>query len=64
MNLFAGKQWRHGHRQQTCDTVQEGVSGMIERAALKYTHYYMQNRWPVEIHCMTQGAQTQCSATA
>ena len=26
MNLFAGQQWRHGHREQTCEH-REGVGG-------------------------------------
>ena len=27
MNLFAGKEWKNRHRQQTMDTVGEGDSG-------------------------------------
>ena len=28
MNLFARQQWRHRHREHTCDTVGEGEGGM------------------------------------
>ena len=35
MNLFAGKQWRHRHREQTCETVGKERVGQIEGAAWK-----------------------------
>ena len=55
MNLFAGKQWRHRHREQTCETVGKERVGQMERRT--YTLPYVKEM-PVGICCMTQGAQT------
>ena len=35
--------------------------GWSERLALKHVHYHVWNRWPVQVQCMKQGTQSQCS---
>ena len=55
MNLFAGKQWRHRHREQTCETVGKESVGQMERRT--YTLPYVKEM-PVGICYTTQGAQT------
>ena len=37
--------------------------GGFERRALKYVYYHMSNRWPVQVQCLNQGTQSQCSQT-
>ena len=44
------------------DTVGEEW-GRVEKATLKYIHYRLENRKPVGIGCMMQGAQICCSVT-
>ena len=44
-------------------TVGKERVGWTERGALRYIHYHMQNRQPVGIRCMMQGAQTRYSVT-
>ena len=29
----------------------------------EFLYYHMQNRWPVQVQCMNQGTQSQCSGT-
>ena len=41
MNLNAGEQWRHRHREQTCRHSGEKRVGQMERGALKHVHYHM-----------------------
>jgi len=43
------------------DTVGEGKVGWFERIALKYVYYHMWNRSPVQVQCMKQGPQNQCT---
>ena len=43
------------------DPVGEGKGGMIKRIGLKHVYYYMWNRSPVQVLCMRQAAQGQCS---
>ena len=38
MNLFAGQQYGHRHREQTVDTAGGGEDGKIERITLKHRH--------------------------
>jgi len=35
--------------------------GLFERIALKHVYYHMGNRLPVQVQCMRQGAQGQCT---
>ena len=56
------QQWRHRHREQTYGHGQgvgrkERVRWM-ERAAWKPIHCHVQNREPMETHCVTQGTHT------
>ena len=37
--------------------------GWYERIALKHVYYHMRNRWPVQVWCMKQGSESQCSGT-
>ena len=44
MNLFAGPQWRHRHREEPCGH-SEGRRGRDKfRGAWKHIHYHMYNR--------------------
>ena len=52
------------HREQTCGhSWGRRREGRIERVTLKHIHHHMQNKQPVEICYMMQGAQTWCSVT-
>ena len=45
MNLCAGEQWRHRHREQTCEH-REGRRGWDKlRVALKHTYAELDSRW-------------------
>ena len=37
--------------------------GWFERIALKRLYYHMWNRWPVQVQCIKQGTQSQCTGT-
>ena len=61
VNPFAWEQWRHRHREQGYGHRWAGRKermGQVERIAWKYIHYYMENRYPMGICSMTQGALT------
>ena len=36
-------------------------AGWFERIALKHVYYHMWNRWSVQVRCVRQGAQGQCT---
>ena len=47
MNQFAGKEWRHGHQEQTCGlraVGREEREGQVERVSLRYMHYFVSKR--------------------
>ena len=58
MNLSAGQQQRHRHREKTVDTGRWGKEtvGQMERTVWKHAHHNMYNSQPVGICCMTRGA--------
>ena len=37
--------------------------GWFERIALKHVYYHVKNRWSVQVRCMKQDIQSQCSGT-
>ena len=37
--------------------------GWFERIGLNHVYYHMWNRWPVQVRCMKQGTQSQCTGT-
>ena len=40
MKLFAGQQWRHRHREETCGhTVGKERAGQMEEVTWKHIHY-------------------------
>ena len=44
------------------DSVREGEGGMIwENSIETHISYHMWNRWPVQVWCMKQGTQSQCT---
>ena len=45
------------------DSVGEGKGGWFERIALKHIYYHMWNRSPVQVRCMKQDPQSQCTGT-
>ena len=45
------------------DSVGEGRVEWFERIELNRVYYHMWNRWPVQVQCMKQGTQSQCTGT-
>ena len=45
------------------DYAGEGKGGWCESIALKHVYYHILNRWPVQLQCMKQSTQSQCSGT-
>jgi len=41
MNLFSGKEWRHGFREQTCGHSVGKRVGQTEEAAATYLQYHV-----------------------
>ena len=62
MNLCAGQEWRRSTENGLLDTVGAGVGrrgwDKWTQRARKHIHQHLQDRAPVAIWCMTQGAQT------
>ena len=65
MTLYVRQQKRHRYIKRTDFwTLWEKVRvGWFERTALKHVYYHMWNRWPVQVQCMKQGTQSQCTGT-
>ena len=62
MILYARQQKKH-RRTDFWTMWEKARVGWFERIALKHVYYHMQNRWPVQVWCMKQGTQSQCSGT-
>ena len=56
MNLFPGQEYRLRHKEQIYGHSKEKRGWDELRAALKYIHYHMQNRWPMGGCHITQRA--------
>ena len=63
MNLCARQQKRHRYKEQTFGLWEKPRVGWFERIALKHVYYHMWNRWPVQVRCMKQDTQSQCTGT-
>ena len=62
LSLFPEQQWPHGHKEHT----REFSGGRRRQDELREQHWNLyitmcKLRWPVEICCVIQGAQIQCS---
>ena len=64
MTLYTRQQKRHRYKEQTFGLCFEKARvGWFERIALKHLYYHMWNRWPVQVWCMKQGTESQCTGT-
>ena len=59
MTLYARQQKSHRYKEQTFGL----CGGWFERITLKHVYYHMWNRLPVQVQCMKQGTQSQCTGT-
>ena len=61
MTLYVRQQKRHRYKEQTFELWEKVRVGWFEVIALKHVYYHMWNRSPVQVRCMRQGAQGQCT---
>ena len=61
MTLPTRQQKRHRCKEQTFGLWENARVGWSERIALKHVYYHMRNRSPVQVWCMRQTAQGQCT---
>ena len=59
--LYTRQQKRHRCKEQTFGLWEKMRVGYFERTALKHVYYHMWNRSPVQVRCMRQGPQGQCT---
>ena len=60
MTLYARQQKRHRCKEETFGLCRRRT-GWDDSIALKHVYYHMQNRSPVQVRCMRQGAQGWCT---
>ena len=63
MTLYARQQKRHRYKEQTFGLWEKVRVRWFAIIALKHVYYHIRNRWPVQVQCMKQSTQSQCSGT-
>ena len=63
MTLYARQQKRHRYKEQTFGLWEKVRVRWFAIIALKHVYYHIRNRWPVQLRCMKQGTQRQCTRT-